>query len=424
MSILGKIFTNITSFLECQQKKIHCFLECQQKKIHYFLECQQKKIHYFLECQLMKIHYFLEYQQKKIHYFIKQNWNNINIISLLIPLYYANYKCNNIALSYTINNIYLYYLYANKNIIINYITFLNSNLIYAFIYIVPLMYDFFINTNLLQSIRITSIYTYELINNKDYIFQSIFLPLLEYILYIKIYITDYYKSFLNHNFIVTKVELYIDLNNKINVTEYFKNNQIDKIDKNLIDILFIENNIFIEKDNNTRLKIYFKYNLINYIIYYSYKSFNNNTNESNYYLPFPIFNKDIIDNLKNDIILPYYNKTKNKKDFYSLFQIESKDILLTCVNDIHNKELFEYFNLIKTPFNDFGILYNVPVKLNWILVENNIDIEIFESFYLKFLSVYFCETEFDIKEHFIKMDNNDLEKIIISERMKMIMNFN
>jgi len=247
----------------------------------------------------------------------------------------------------------------------------------------------------------------------------------------KMYIIDYYKSFLNHNFIVIKVELYVDLYYKIDVTKYFKKNKIDKIDKTLIDTLFIENNIFSgerSSKENTRLKIYFKYQLINYIIYYPYECFNNNKNnnieETNYYLPFPIFTKEIIDNFKNDIILPYHTKIKNKKEYYSLFQMESKDILLTCINDNQNEELFQYFNLIKTPFNDFGILYNVPVKLNWILVENNIDRETFESFYLKFLSVYFCEKEFDIKEHFIKMDNNDLDKIFISERMKSIMNFN
>lgn len=374
--------------------------------------------------------------------------NNINIISVImlsLPLYYANYSCTNTSLSYTINNVYLYYLYSNKNIVIDYVTnnsyhdsliFSDTNIIYTFFYIVPLIYGLFINKDLLQSIRITSIYTYEIINNKDIILNItsnliyrisllIFLTLLDYVLYMKMYIINYYKSFLNHNFIVTKVELYTDLYYKIDVTTYFKKNNIDKIDKKVIDILFIENNIFVEKDNNTRLKIYFKYQLINYIMYYPYECFNNNKNnnieETNYYLPFPIFTKEIIDNFKNDIILPYYTKIKNKKEYYSLFQMESKDILLTCINEIQNEELFQYFNLIKTPFNDFGILYNVPVKLIWILVENNINIETFESFYLKFLSVYFCEKEFDIKEHFIKMDNNDLDKIFISERMKSIL---
>jgi hypothetical protein len=405
---------------------------------------------------------------------INNNINIITVITLSLPLYYANYICSNTSLSYTINNVYLYYLYSNKNIVINYVTnnsyydsliFSDTNIIYTFFYIVPLIYELFINKDLLQSIRITSIYTYEIINNKDIILNItsnliyrisllIFLTLLDYVLYMKMYIINYYKSFLNHNFIVTKVELYTDLYYKIDVTKYFKKNKIDKIDKTLIDTLFIENNIFSgersSKENimnlskrsadkelfsgehsskeNTRLKIYFKYQLINYIIYYPYECFNNNKNnnieETNYYLPFPIFTKEIIDNFKNDIILPYYTKIKNKKEYYSLFQMESKDILLTCINEIQNEELFQYFNLIKTPFNDFGILYNVPVKLIWILVENNINIETFESFYLKFLSVYFCEKEFDIKEHFIKMDNNDLDKIFISERMKSIMNFN
>ena len=108
--------------------------------------------------------------------------------------------------------------------------------------------------------------------------------------------------------------------------------------------------------------------------------------------------------------------------FYSLFNIESKDILLTCINDLHCERLYKYFNLIKTPFNDFGILYNVPVKLKWILAENNIDMYAFETLYLKFLNVYFCEKEFDIKEHFIKMSKHDLEQIFISNRMIEMLN--
>ena len=76
--------------------------------------------------------------------------------------------------------------------------------------------------------------------------------------------------------------------------------------------------------------------------------------------------------------------------------------------------------MIKTPFNDFGILYNSPVKLIWVLVENNIDINDFNKFYLKFESVYINEETYELHEHFIEMTKNNLNEYIISNRMKEI----
>jgi hypothetical protein len=385
------------------------------------------------------------------------NINYLKVIPIFIPLYYANFISTNICISYTINNVYLYYLYSNKDMlidIINYnkdsnyiyidpylfceeyvkyktssIIFNNLNIVYILLYIVPLTYILFLDIDLLQSIRITSIYTYEIINNKDFIInvlnnigKNICLYLLDHILTIKINIINYYKSFFDYKFILIKAHLYTDLSNNINVTRYLKSNLFDKIDNNLIKLLFILNNIEFNVNDDIRLKIYFKYEQIDYIIYYPYKiAHEKKIDKDDYYLPYPIYNIEIMDNFRNDIVLPYYKDLKKQKVFYSLFHIESKDILLTCINDIHNDQLYKYFNLIKTPFNDFGILYNVPVKLRWILIENNIDIETFNNIYFKFLSIYFCEKDCDIKEHYVKMDNNDLDKVFISERMKDIL---
>ena len=305
-------------------------------------------------------------------------------------------------------------------------------LLYGFFYLVPLLYYLLFNINIIQLIYIINIYIYELINNQyiilcifKYFNDILFLILnniLDYILSIKIFINNVYKSCLNNNFIMTKVLLYIDIDNYIDITQFFNNNIINRIDRNLIDIIYTQYNICNNKNKDTRLKIYFKFQQINYIIYFSYENtVNKDLNE--YYLPYPIYNKDIMDKMKFDIVLPYYKDEKDKKEFYSLFHIESKDILLTCINDIHDNELLTYFNLIKTPFNDFGILYNVPVKLHWILIENNIDINTFDNLYFKFLSVYFCEKEFDIKEHYITMYKDDLDKVFISDRIKEIIKF-
>lgn len=110
-----------------------------------------------------------------------------------------------------------------------------------------------------------------------------------------------------------------------------------------------------------------------------------------------------------------------KKFLYSLFSIDSKNILNIKINDVENLQLLNYFQCLKTPFNDFGILYNVPVKLIWALYENNIDLESFNKFELNFLNPYFDENTFELIEHNIKLSNNELNNIIISNYHKDIL---
>jgi len=66
-------------------------------------------------------------------------------------------------------------------------------------------------------------------------------------------------------------------------------------------------------------------------------------------------------------------------------------------------------------------LYNTPVLLRWILSENKYDIEQFESLYIKFLNVYFDDSDFELKEHYIEMNKEMLDNIIISKRIENIL---
>ena len=75
---------------------------------------------------------------------------------------------------------------------------------------------------------------------------------------------------------------------------------------------------------------------------------------------------------------------------------------------------------MKSKFSIFGILYDSPVKLGWVLSENNINIEEFNELKINFTN-YFDEDTFELKEHTIILNNNDLNNNIISERMKEIM---
>jgi len=238
---------------------------------------------------------------------------------------------------------------------------------------------------------------------------------------INIYSTIKYKLYSLYRkkktFNITKVLLYTNLEDNYDVTRLFHRNIVKtyKIDIELILNFYSSLNILFKYNDNIRLKIYFNYNNIDYIIYYRYIPYLNN-----YYVPYPPYSEEIMNNYRHDIINPFYQTITKKKYFYSLFNMESKDIEKIEINNEMKNDLLKYFAMIKTPFNDYGILYNVPVKLLWLLVENNIDINNFYKFYLKFQNMYINEN-FELNEHFIEMNKEDVNEFIISDRMKEIM---
>jgi len=237
------------------------------------------------------------------------------------------------------------------------------------------------------------------------------IEIVDFILLTKIKLISYLYPIKNYSLI--KVHLYKNLINNIDVTDIFLNNKINKIDKKLIIDLFCKYNICFDNNEDIRLKIYFTYKNIYYILYYD---FNNS-----YHIPYPPYSEEILENYKKDIILPKYNKEYNKKYFYYLFNVESKDIETIKINEKTNEDLNLYFEMIKTPFNDFGILYGSYIKLKWILIENDYNLSNFKSFYLKFLNFYLDEINMDLKEHYIEFNKDDLNENFISNRMKSIL---
>ena len=343
--------------------------------------------------------------------YIKKIVNNItNIVNVM----------DNV-ITNTINNKYYFIL------LIIYINFFNKQqrlriLSYMFLMIFLLeikdfhlddIYNIFIKTKIYLSDIFIDINIY--IYTKKYIIIN---NLLDILLKIKIEFNNYFSK--KNNFILNKVILYVDLTQKYDVTYYFiKNNKIDIINRNTIkDIYFYYNILPLFEDSNIRLKIFYLYNNKKYINYFSYnKILDKDEDINNYYLPFPMYSEEILKNYRDDIISPHYITNVSKKKLYSLFNMESKDILTVKINDIENNDLIDYFNMIKTPFNDYGILYRNPVILNWILSENNINIDLFDTFYLKFLNLYFDEENFELKEHIIEFNKEDLNKIFISKIM-------
>ena len=292
----------------------------------------------------------------------------------------------------------------------------NLKLIYYNNYIIffPLLYTTFFINNYSIKISIALLYSFYLYKYGLFYLENI----IDNILLIKIKLSK--KYFKKNDFVLTKVLLYTNLKDNIDVTSYFKKCNFNKISRNNIKELFDFKNIPLEYNSNIRLKIFFSYKNINYILYFPYSQ-NINKEFENYYIPYPPYSEKIIEKYRHDIIEPFHNNEHKKKFLYSLFSIDSKNILNIKINDVENLQLLNYFQCLKTPFNDFGILYNVPVKLIWALYENNIDLENFNNFELTFLNPYFDEDNFELIEHNIKLSNNELNNIIISNYHKDIL---
>ena len=278
----------------------------------------------------------------------------------------------------------------------------------------PLLYSTFFVNNKFIKVGFGIAYFLYLYRYRTFYLEKI----IDDILIIKLKIEN--KYFKKDNFILQKVLLYSNLKDNIDVTKYFKTNVSNKINRNTIKELYEYKNIPLEYNSDIRLKIFFLYKNINYIIYFPYSK-NINKESEEYYIHYPPYSEKIIADYRNDIIPPFHTDIIKKKFLYSLFSIESKNIDTIMINNIDNIDLILYFESVKTPFNDFGILYNVPIKLIWALYENNIDLENINTFELIFLNPYFDEDTCELKVHNIKLLGDQLNELIITDHMKDIL---
>lgn len=269
------------------------------------------------------------------------------------------------------------------------------------LYVIPFIYANFITNAFYIKYSINTLYLINLYNNYDIYLLNI----LDIVLNIKIKCTELIKYLTSDNkdFILLKAELYHDLYQSNDVTKEFMSIIKDRVDRNFIIKLYsLIHKEFVFNDD-IRLKIYFRYNGIEYIQYFPY----NNDN----YIQYPLYSEDIIQKYRSDNVYPnYINKNTNNGVFYSMFSMESKDIESIVINDnTFNKdsEIYQYFKKIQTPFYDMGILNNCSIKLLWVLTENNIDLNTFKKFQLKYLNMYFDEEKMDLLEHKITFDKAD-----------------
>ena len=243
---------------------------------------------------------------------------------------------------------------------------------------------------------------------KSGLLYDFFLNTIDNMLRAKLYISSLFKK---KKFKLKNAILYTDLKTPYIVYNYFRFNVVKALNNELLDNIISDHIIKTEDSSDIRLKLFFTYEGKDYIMYHTY----NNNN-----IPYPLFTDEIIQNYRNDIILPYYPEKNKSKSLYSLFSMYSKDIHVAKINETASEAIKNYLLSIQTPFYDFGILYKMPVKLEWIIAENNITN--FDKLYIRFLNLYLDEENMDLINHEINMTKDNLNDNISSDIINNFIN--
>lgn len=169
--------------------------------------------------------------------------------------------------------------------------------------------------------------------------------------------------------------------------------------------------------SDIRIRFEYSYHHKKYILYFPYiAGIQMEGIQNDHYLYLPWVSKDKMEKYREDLIEPFYKKTIGKYLFYSLFMMDSKNLGKVKVNGkLVNKEFMEYMEKIRSPYGDYGILWNIPVKIKWMLMENGYNWKEFENMEIEFLEMYFDEATMDLKEHKMKMDH--VENYVVTDYM-------
>ena len=105
---------------------------------------------------------------------------------------------------------------------------------------------------------------------------------------------------------------------------------------------------------------------------------------------------------------------------YILFMMESRNIKEIRVDGkLENLKLLNYFNKLAGPYHDYGILQHFPVKIKWILMENNVENYMEKRFEVKYVNMYLDDDKCELMEHDFRTDN--VEDYFITEHMKDVL---
>jgi hypothetical protein len=231
---------------------------------------------------------------------------------------------------------------------------------------------------------------------------------------------------------------YVNLKDKINITEYFRNNNnIDRLDNDFFDMILEKEGIHMTPEYMTdiRIKLEFTYNNICYILYIPYvykvhkykldgvdKKNIKTIEDKDIYMKYPPYTNETVNDYRNNIVIPNYEDNNKRYRFYNFFTIDCKDIdeayVLTVSGD--KIDVRDYISKIQTPFNDNGLIYHVPVKISWLC--NDIEVADFAKLYIKYSNFYLNEDEDDLAMNDHVICKESVNDYVLSDIMKNYMN--
>jgi hypothetical protein len=166
-----------------------------------------------------------------------------------------------------------------------------------------------------------------------------------------------------------------------------------------------------EEKAQSRIRITYQFQGKEYIMYYRY---------TDYAIEFPFIKDEDMILYRKDIIKPFYNRDTKRYSLYSLFMMDSRDIYkITLDGEEVSKSMYEYFQKIAGPMNDFGILHKMPVKLKWILQENGLHTECKEGLKVTFLNEYLDEETMELKKQ--EWESKDVNASFCTDYMKKVL---
>ena len=261
---------------------------------------------------------------------------------------------------------------------------------------------------------------------KQYLFEKIGHLIHQYIEW-KVEIEMQFKKILpvSNEMKIKRIELYGGKGmKKRDVTSKLR--KINIYDKGVIEYIYLlEYGRHVETSNdkkNVRLKIVYTYMGKEYIQYLSYLPVLRYEGGETI-LKFPWLKKDSMEWYRKDIVEPHFWEIRGKYILYSLFMVECKNVVIYIKK--RGEEMKEmrwmdrdYLEKIKTPYQDFGILMNTPVRMNWILEENGVDGDEVESWKMVYMNDYFDEECMELKKH--EKESKNVEDCVVTERVMEI----
>jgi hypothetical protein len=254
-------------------------------------------------------------------------------------------------------------------------------------------------------------YNYDKIMNQMYDI-IIFLVKHPYLLYFYVLMGDLlnntldnillFKLFIEKN-INELLKFYI-VNNQIeNIylisdTKFLLINNINKLNKEIFEEIFRQNNCELNDDSSILIK--YKYENKNYRLYINYKDIQNNSYE------FPLNIEQIQENLEK----------KYNRNTILFFKNECNEIKEARINDIDIKEIIEECN---GPFYDFGLIHNHKVYIKHLVKELGIRLDEFRELEIKYTNFYMDEIDMVLIDHIIHITNiNDyIQSEIINNKL-------